>query len=145
MAAAMLGLLCIPGCVERSITLVTSPKHAVVYLNDVEVGRSPCTVPFEWYGDYGVRIRAKKNIGTPQNPHWVYYFLQTHRTASAPWFQWIGPDLFATLLPIHFKDHKIWAFVVPQVSEASNDQLINNAEKLKAKLPKPPHAAGPPQ
>ncbi len=137
--AATIGF--VPGCVERSITVVTSPQHAVVYLNDVEVGRSPCKVPFEWYGDYSVRLRAKKNLGTTANPHWVYYYLHTHRTAHAPWFQWIGPDLFAELMPIHFKDDKIWAFIVPPVGRQTSTELIKNAEHLKAQLP--PASAAP--
>ncbi len=139
--AAAIGFL--PGCVERSITVVTSPQHAVVYLNDVEVGRSPCKVPFEWYGDYSVRLRAKKNLGTTADPHWVYYYLHTHRTAHAPWFQWIGPDLFASLIPMHFKDNKIWAFIVPPVAQRTNADLIKNAEHLKAQMPPPPTAARP--
>ncbi len=138
--AATVGL---PGCVERSITVVTSPQHAVVYLNDVEVGRSPCKVPFEWYGDYSVRLRAKKNLGTAADPHWVYYYLHTHRTAHAPWFQWIGPDLFAALIPVHFKDDKIWAFIVPPVAQQTSADLIKNAEHLKAQMPPPPAAARP--
>ncbi|NNM88838.1 MAG: PEGA domain-containing protein [Phycisphaerae bacterium] len=134
LGAAALGFA---GCVERSITVVTSPQHAVVYLNDVEVGRSPCQVPFEWYGDYSVRLRAKKNLGTTANPHWVYYYLQTHRTAHAPWFQWIGPDLFASLIPVRFKDDKIWAFIVPPVGQQTSAELIKNARHLKAQMPAP--------
>ena len=147
-AALTLGAaaLSFAGCVERSITVVTSPQHAVVYLNDVEVGRSPCKVPFEWYGDYSVRLRAKKNLGTAADPHWVYYYLRTHRTAHAPWFQWIGPDLFASLIPVHFKDDKIWAFILPPVAQQSSAELIKNAQRLQAQMPAPlavPSNSGP--
>ncbi len=133
LGTGMVGML--GGCVERSITVVTSPPGAKVYLNDVEQGTSPAKIPFEWYGVYDVRLRATKNIGTPEHPKLVYYYLHTHKTAHAPWFQWIGPDLIAAILPMHFKDDKIWAFILPQVPEDSASQLIKNANELKAQLP----------
>ena len=47
-------LLC--GCVERRLTINTKPQGALVTLNDEEIGESPVTVNFNWYGDYCVRI-----------------------------------------------------------------------------------------
>ena len=47
-------LLC--GCVERRLTINTKPQGAVVALNDEEIGESPVSVNFNWYGDYCVRI-----------------------------------------------------------------------------------------
>lgn len=132
MAAA--GLLTLSGCVERSITIVTDPPGSIVYLNDVEKGTTPLTTSFEWYGVYGIRIRGKKNIGTPTDPKYQYYYLHTHRATNRPWFQYYGIDLIAALLPIEFKDHKIWAFVVPPVKTLPNKQLIQNAQKMRDKL-----------
>ncbi len=127
----------VTGCVERSITVRTMPAHGLVYLNDVEIGHSPCTTEFEWYGDYDVRLRAKKNIGTPRDPRYAYYYLHTHRVTSRPWFQWYGVDLFAALLPVRFKDHKVWTFTLPRVGTATSDQLIQRARQLKARLEGP--------
>ncbi len=133
--AAGLGLcLLCGGCVEQTLTIVTSPSNSLVYLNDVQRGRSPCTVPFEFYGTYDIRLRAKKNIGTPTAPHFVYYYLNTHKTTIRPWYQWYGIDLFAAILPIRLKDHQIWAFDLKKVSEPSTRELINRADKLKARL-----------
>ena len=44
------------GCVQRSITITSDPPHAIVWLNDEEIGRTPVTVPFTFYGKYDVRI-----------------------------------------------------------------------------------------
>ena len=125
------------GCVERSITVRTQPADALVYLNDVEIGPSPCTTRFQWYGDYDVRLRAKKNLGTPQNPRYVYYYLHTHHSTVRPWFQWYGVDLFAAILPVSFKDRQVWAFKLPVVADETDAQLIEQAQKLKAKLQGP--------
>jgi hypothetical protein len=134
LSALVTALLSLSGCVERSITIVTDPPGSVVYLNDVEKGTTPLTTSFEWYGTYGIRIRGKKNIGTATEPKYQYYYLHTHRTTTRPWFQYYGLDLVASLLPIEFKDHKIWAFVVPPVKTLSKQQLIKNAQKLKSQL-----------
>jgi len=126
------------GCVERSITIVTDPPGSVVYLNDVEQGSTPCTVPFEWYGDYDVRIRAQKEVGTPDNPKTIYYYLHTNRTAHTPWFQVIPIDFFADIAPWEIRDDKTWAFVVPEVPDQSSEELIQNARSLKGQLQAPP-------
>jgi hypothetical protein len=44
------------GCLERTITITSDPTGALVHLNDAEVGRTPVTVPFTFYGNYTVRL-----------------------------------------------------------------------------------------
>jgi hypothetical protein len=138
-------LLC-GGCVERHLTVGSNPSGAILLLNDVEVGRTPTTVTFEWYGDYDVKLRLEKNVGTPEEPKIVRYYLHTHETTKTPWFQFIIIDLFAEILPIPFKDEQTWAMVVPEVQEPSDaqsikdadDKLIKDARELKAEALKPP-------
>ncbi len=52
----LLALCLLTGCVERLITVKSTPAGALVYLNDEEVGRTPVTVPFKFYGTYDVRL-----------------------------------------------------------------------------------------
>ena len=49
-------VLLLSGCVERQLTIKTIPAGALVTLNDEEIGPSPVTTSFNWYGDYNVRI-----------------------------------------------------------------------------------------
>jgi len=135
---ACAALLSAGGCIERTITLVTEPPGCVVYLNDVEQGRTPCTVPFQWYGDYDVRIRGEQNTGTPENPQTTYYYLHTHRVAETPWYQFIPIDFFVDILPFQARDDKTWAFIVPPVPDQSPEQLIQNAKELKSQLQSAP-------
>src|SRR3990172_12037515 len=51
-----LAMILLAGCVERRLTINTDPQGAKVVLNDQEIGTSPVTVPFHWYGDYWVRL-----------------------------------------------------------------------------------------
>ena len=88
------------GCVERRLTINTEPQGAMVLLNDEEIGDSPATVSFEWYGDYNVVIR-KEGFET----------LKTHRKLKAPWYDGFPFDFFAnTLNPDIIVDEFEWTF-----------------------------------
>src|SRR3982750_4047234 len=86
-AALAAGALGLTGCVERKLTIGSDPPGAILLLNDVEVGRTPVTVPFTTYGDYDIRLRFEKNVGTPENPKIVRYYLHTHRKTNIPWYE----------------------------------------------------------
>src|SRR5688500_8891874 len=48
----------VAGCgVQRSLTVQSEPPGALVYLNGLEVGRTPVTRDFTWYGVYDVELR----------------------------------------------------------------------------------------
>ncbi len=127
----------IGGCVERKITIGSEPSGALVYLNDIEVGRTPVTVPFTWYGDYDIRMRLDRTVGEGPDRQVKHYFLHTHQRAKAPWFEFIGVDLLAEILPVQFKDEKVWAFPVPEVAQPTDDELIERARELKGALDAP--------
>src|SRR5688572_16596719 len=78
----------LPSCIQRTISIDSDPQGAVVYLNDEEVGRTPVTVPFTFYGTYDVRLEK------PQ-----YATMQTAREAKGPWWEAPGPDLVVEALP----------------------------------------------
>ena len=80
-------LLVIVGCVERSVTINSQPQGAIVYLNDKEIGRTPVTVPFEWYGDYDIILR-KEGMET----------VKTHEKIVQPWYEYMPFDIFSELL-----------------------------------------------
>ena len=101
------------------------------------MGRTPVTLPFTWYGEYDVRLRAEQTEGTGANRVVKRYFLHTHERAKAPWFQWLGIDLVAELLPVQFKDDKVWAFVVPEVVQPTDAELLERAAQLKGVLDTP--------
>ena len=133
-AAAALGSA---GCVERRITIGSNPPGALAYVNDVEVGRTPVTFPFTWYGDYDIRLRYETNSGTPEEPVLRQYYLHTHKRATAPFYQWLGIDLLAELSPFEFKDEKVWAFNVPEVKAVEDADLIARAKELQARMGAP--------
>jgi hypothetical protein len=115
--------LILSGCVERKLTINTEPQGAMVILNDEEIGDSPVTVSFEWYGDYNVRVN-KEGFET----------LKTHRKLEAPWYDGFPFDFFALLNPEKKVDSYEWTFELEPKKEISRKELIHNAEELKKQL-----------
>lgn len=111
------------GCVERKLTINTEPQGAMVVLNDEEIGNSPVTVSFEWYGDYNVRV-SKKGFET----------LKTHRKLKGPWYDGFPFDLLTLLNPERTVDEYEWTFELEPKKEVSREELIENAEELKKQL-----------
>lgn len=117
------GLL-LSGCVERKLTINTDPQGAIVVLNDEEIGTSPVTVSFEWYGDYDIRI-SKEGFET----------LKTHRRLKSPWYDWFPLDFFAgCVYPKTIVDSFQWSFTLAPLTEPNREELIKDAEKLQKQL-----------
>jgi hypothetical protein len=112
------------GCVERKLTINTKPQGAVVALNDEEIGESPVTVNFNWYGDYCVRISKEG-----------YETLNTHRKLKGPWYDHFPFDFFAEIVnPNRIVDSYEWTFELSPKQQISRDELIQNAHELKKQL-----------
>ncbi len=112
------------GCVERRLTINTEPKGALVILNDEEIGTSPVTVSFNWYGDYAVRI-SKEGFET----------LNTHRKLEGPWYDKFPFDFFAGILSSkRIVDSYEWTFELDPKQQIDSQQLIEKALEAKEQL-----------
>ena len=121
---AALTAMMLTGCVERRLTINTEPQGALVTLNDEQIGISPVTVPFNWYGDYWVR--AGKD---------GYETLDTHRDLKRPWHDWFPLDFFTQILyPGRIVDHYEWTFDLTPRQEITREQLLEQAETLKTRI-----------
>jgi len=90
------------GCVRRTLTINSDPQGALVYLNDAEVGRTPVSVDFLWYGDYDVILRKEG-----------YATLQTNERVNEPWYQ---------VPPIDFREELL------QRAEALRERALYEAD-----------------
>jgi hypothetical protein len=115
-------ILC--GCVERKLTINTKPQGALVTLNDEEIGESPVTVSFNWYGDYFVRLSKEG-----------YETLNTHRELDGPWYDDFPFDFFAQILSSErIVDSYEWAFELSPRQPVSSDELIHRARQIEEQL-----------
>ena len=117
-------VLLIGGCVERKLTVLTEPVGAIVALNDEEIGRSPVTVSFEWYGDYNVRISKEG-----------YETLKTHRKLKGPWYDKFPFDFFAQILnPRRIENSYEWTFQLEEKQYPDREKLLEAAKQIRDQL-----------
>lgn len=127
----LLGLLTatvLQGCVERTISITSEPPGAIVWLNDVEIGRTPVETGFTFYGTYDVRLRLEGH-----DP------ILASRTASAPVYDFPAIDLLAEAVPAKIESKIDWHFVLTPTPEraegadqdALRQQLIERAKELR--------------
>ncbi|HPC94406.1 MAG TPA: PEGA domain-containing protein [Sedimentisphaerales bacterium] len=122
--AASLGAVLLCGCVERKLTINTEPQGALITLNDEQIGVSPVTVSFNWYGDYWVRA-SKEGFET----------LDTHRELRAPLHDRFPFDFFAGVLyPGRITDDYEWTFELAPRQDLPRDQLLEQADALRTQM-----------
>ncbi len=115
------------GQVQRDLTVESEPSGARFWLNDNEVGRTPVTVPFTWYGTYDVRLE-----------HPGYAPLDAEADVNAPWFQWIPLDLaFETVVPGVHHDGHVFRFEMVPAEPADEAALLERAEAFRQEALEP--------
>ncbi|MBE3100295.1 MAG: PEGA domain-containing protein [Planctomycetes bacterium] len=132
-AAAVLTLgLALAGCygqVQRTITIDSEPEGARCWLNENEIGRTPVTVPFTWYGMYGVRLESPG-----------YEALITTARVRAPYYEWIPLDLaYESVVPGIRTDAHEFRFALKKAEPVDPKALRERAEGIRrdAKSPAP--------
>jgi hypothetical protein len=116
-ACVLLGL---GGCVEREWTLRTDPPGAVAYVSDVEVGRTPVTIDFTWYGDYEIVYELDG-----------YETMVTHATLDPPWFQWPGIDFWSEIAPWTYHDRRETIHRLTPATAPNAESILQRAEELR--------------
>ena len=116
--------LILSGCVERKLTINTEPQGALVVLNDEEIGESPVTTNFNWYGDYCIRISKDG-----------YKTLNTHQKLKAPWYDHFPIDFFTQVVyPGRIVDSYDWQFELSPSQEVNVEELIKQAREMQKQL-----------
>ncbi|MDH3717332.1 MAG: PEGA domain-containing protein [Planctomycetota bacterium] len=107
--------------VQRRLTIHTNPPGALVKVDDNEIGISPVSASFIYYGTRKIQI-IKPGYET-------LTVLQPIRT---PWYQYPGLDFFSEhVIPGERRDvHVLTYNLQPQVA-VPTDQLLDRAEALR--------------
>jgi hypothetical protein len=130
-AAAIAAPLFLGGCLERTIHITSDPPGALVWLNDIEVGRTPLETDFTYYGEFSVRLRREG-----------YEPIVTSRTAKAPVYEWPVVDLAAELWPQRISTDIRWHFdLVPAAertdADAAREDILRRAAETRDLLSQP--------
>ena len=124
--AILFCLLPMAGCVERTLTIRSNPPGALVSVNgEPDIGRTPFTHDFTWYGDYDLTFRKEG-----------YETLKMKGKVVAPFWQWVPLDLVAEMLPLHLHDERVLTYSLKPASTqpADPDRLMMRAEDMREQL-----------
>ncbi len=121
-----LGCALAGGCIHRQLTVKSDPPGALVELNGREVGRTPMTREFLWYGDYDVALRLEG-----------YQTVKTHARVYAPWWQWVPLDFFTSMLPVTDEHRLIYTLTPATTRPGDAEALLRRAARMKSQLQGP--------
>jgi len=107
------------GCVEREFVITSEPPGALVYISDVEVGRTPVTHPFTWYGDYDIMLR-----------HEGRQTLKTHAEITPPIYEIPPLDLLSEIAPWTYHDRRYLHYQLDELAQPSDEELIRRAKVM---------------
>ena len=102
------------------MTITTEPQGALVIISDLEVGRTPLTIPFTWYGDYEIIIRKDG-----------YTTIGTHQKISAPIYEIPPIDLLSAIAPWTYHDRRYFHYEMVKFQPAPSEELIRRAELMR--------------
>jgi hypothetical protein len=117
--AALLGNFA--GCVQRRFTIRSNPPGAQVYVDDYDIGQTPVSHSFIYYGTRKIRL-VKDGYET----------LTIYQPMPTPWYQYPGIDFFSeNIWPCEVRDERAFNYqMVPSVV-VPGDQLLGRAEQLR--------------
>jgi hypothetical protein len=118
-------LLALTGCVERTLTITSTPEGADVWVDGKNVGATPVDVPFSWYGTREIVVEKDG-----------YETRNTKETIDPPWWQYPVLDLMTdVLIPATFTDQRTLDYTLdksPDTTEAA--PIEQNAAPLRKLL-----------
>lgn len=120
-----LAIVLATGCTaQRRITITSDPPGARAWLNDVEIGRTPASAAFKFYGAYDVRLELDG-----------YEPLHEVRNAKAPIWEFPGLDLVALAVPGRKQVEIDWHFsMAPTIESSQAPQTVESELLSRARL-----------
>lgn len=95
---------------ERTLAVTSEPPGAMVWVNDVQLGRTPCESDFTFFGTYDVRLTLDG-----------YEPIATSAEADAPLHEQPGFDLVAAAIPGTRRTRIAWHYVLTPEANAAGD------------------------
>src|SRR5262245_22059547 len=109
------------GCVERRMLIVSDPPGATVFVNGENVGISPASVPFTYYGKYDVTLIRDG-----------YQTTTTQQRIRRPWFQFFPFDFVTEVLwPGHIQDNRTIPIAMDLIAQPRTDDILREANNVR--------------
>ena len=110
------------GCVQRRLTIRSNPPGARVYVGDEEVGTTPVSTDFVYYGTRKIRL-VKPGYET----------LVVNQPIPTPWYQ-IPPLDFVSeiLVPGEIRDERVVNFQLVPQQQVASEPFLARGEQARA-------------
>lgn len=109
------------GCVSRRMTIVSNPPGAMTVLDGKEIGYTPASADFIWYGTRNVTLIKD---GYETRSEMV--------TMAAPWYQWPIIEFFSdNFSPRRITDRRVFNFDLQPKQLVPDEDLRNRAKNLR--------------
>ena len=109
------------GCVERRMTIRSNPPGAMVYVDDYEIGTTPVSTSYIYYGTRKIRL-VKDGYET----------LTIYQPMPHPWYQWPGIDFFSeNIWPHKIRDERSFMYQMTPAVVVPTDTLLDRAQALR--------------
>jgi len=121
LAVAWAALVAGPGCVQRRMTIRSNPPGALVYVDDYELGTTPVSHDFVYYGTRKVKL-VKDGYET----------LTVRQPFPLPWYQ-IFPLDFVTenLVPWEIRDERVVDLAMVPAAATPPESVVARAEQAR--------------
>lgn len=121
---AVIVALCVGGCngVQRRMTVRSNVPGAQVYVDNYEIGRTPVSTDFIYYGDRDIRL-VKDGYET----------LKVKQKVNAPWYQYPGIDFIVeNLWPWEIRDERNFNYQMQPQYLVPTETILSRAEEMRA-------------
>jgi hypothetical protein len=123
LAAALAVAVCLPatGCLRRRLTVRTNPPGAQVFVDDQEIGTTPCSASFVYYGTRKVTVMKDG-----------YKTETVFQKLNAPWYEFPGLDFVSeNLYPREIRDERIVDIELSPEQIVPQQKLLDRAQSLR--------------
>lgn len=110
------------GCVHRRLTINSNPAGALVRIDGEDVGYTPTSVDYTWYGTREVQLLKD---GYETHTHMI--------DVSPPWYQRFPLDFISdNFLGTHVRDHRRFDLQMQPRQTDNSDDVVERGRSLRS-------------
>lgn len=108
------------GCLRRRMTINSNPQGAMVYVDGHQLGKTPVSTDFTYYGTRNIRLEMDH-----------YQTMNVKQKVVPPWYEFPPLDFFTeTFSASEIKDHHVWTYDLQPRAISSDEQILNRANEF---------------
>lgn len=126
-------MLASTGCVQRRMTIRSNPPGALVYVDDYQLGATPVSHDFVYYGTRKIRL-VKDGYET----------LTVRQPFPLPWYQYFPLDFVTeNLIPWEIRDERVVDLAMQPAATTPPESVVARAEQARLAAGSLPPPAAP--